>query len=336
MSNTVLVTEDVFAKAEGVFQGDDRLDVRPAAAGESLLAQAVHDSGARAAIVGVTPYRGPLYEALGATGGVHGALIARFGVGHDSVDKALARRHNIVVTITPGVLDTSVAEHAVWLMGSLARHVATCDSAMKSGTFQPRMGIEIRECTLGILGFGAIGRCVARIAHFGFQMRVLAADQIPVDQLQQQEGKTIAELQSAFGVDLYSNDVDLILRESDVLSIHLPATDATASFVNARRLALMKPDALLVNTARGAVLDEDALYDALAGGRLGGAALDVYQKEPYEPRSPERDLRTLSNVVLTPHIGSNTRQANRAMARSALDNVACFLGGHLEQLSRVD
>jgi lactate dehydrogenase-like 2-hydroxyacid dehydrogenase len=336
MSNTVLVTDNVFAKAEDVFRGDDRLNVRPVAGDESSLARAVLDSGSRLVIVGVQPYSGALYEALGQTGGVHGALIARFGVGHDSVDKSLARQHNIVVTITPGVLDASVAEHAMWLMGSLARHVAACHAAMTAGAFEPRMGIELCGCTLGILGFGAIGRRVARIAHFGFLMRVVVADQIPVDQLQQRMGKGISEIQSTFGVDLYSNDADLIIREADVLSIHLPATPETANFVNARRLALMKRDALLINTARGAVLDEDALYDALAAGELGGAALDVYQHEPYRPLSPQRDLRDLPNVVLTPHIGSNTQQANRAMARAALDNAANFLGGHLEQLSRVD
>ena len=336
MSNTVLVTEDVFVKAEDVFRGDDRLSARSVPPEEPSLARAVLDTGARAVVVGVQPYRDQLYEALGKTGGGHGALIARFGVGHDSIDKPLARRYGIVVTNTPGVLDTSVAEHAMCLITSLARHAHACHAAMKAGTFQPQIGIELCGCTLGILGFGAIGRQVSRIAHFGFQMRVVAVDRIPAEQLQELEGKEIAEIRSTYGLDEYSNDVDMVLGEADVLTIHLPATPATQRFINADRLNKMKRGALLINTARGTVLDEDALYDALAGGPLGGAALDVYHREPYEPLSPDRDLRTLPNVLLTPHIGSNTRQANRAMARAALENVVYFLVGHFEELSRVD
>ncbi|MCH5372439.1 MAG: hypothetical protein JJ992_00555, partial [Planctomycetes bacterium] len=200
----------------------------------------------------------------------------------------------------------------------------------------PQTGLEFRGRTLGILGFGSIGRQVARIAHFGFQMRVVAVDRLPVEQLEQRAGITLEAIKRQFGVDDYTNDVEHVFRNADVLSIHLPATPATENFVDSARLGLMKPEALLVNTARGAVLDEDALYDALAEGRLGGAALDVYRNEPYHPVSPARDLRTLSNVVLTPHTGSNTRQANRAMARAALDNAAHFLAGDLQSLRRVE
>jgi lactate dehydrogenase-like 2-hydroxyacid dehydrogenase len=333
--DTVLVTERVFAKAEAVFRADQRVCAQAAVGDEASLTRAVIEHQARAVIVGVDPYVGPLYEALAQTGGARGGLIARFGVGHDSVDKDAARRHGVVVTNTPGVLDASVAEQAMWLAGSLARHVASCHAAMRSGTWAPQMGLEFRGRSLGILGFGSIGRQVARIAHFGFQMRVVAADCLDVGQLEQRAGMSLDAIKRRYGVDAYTNDVEHVLRIADVLSIHLPATPATENFVDAARLGVMKPEALLVNTARGAVLDEDALYDALAENRLGGAALDVYRHEPYQPVSPTRDLRTLSNVVLTPHTGSNTRQANRAMARAALDNAAHFLAGDLEQLTRV-
>ncbi len=333
---TVLVTEQVFAKAAAVFRADQRVRAQAAAGDEASLARVVIEHQARAVIVGVDPYLGPLYEALAQTGGSQGGLIARFGVGHDSVDKAASRRHGVVVTNTPGVLDASVAEHAMWLAGSLARHIASCHVAMRSGAWAPQMGLEFRGRTLGILGFGSIGRQVARIAHFGFQMRVVVADCLRVQQLEQRVGMTLDVIKHQFGADEYTNDVERVLRDADVLSIHLPATPATENFVDATRLGLMKPEALLVNTARGAVLDEDALYDALAEGRLGGAALDVYRNEPYHPVSPARDLRTLSNVVLTPHTGSNTRQANRAMARAALDNAAHFLAGDLQRLTRVE
>ncbi len=336
MTNTVLVTEEVFAKGEEVFHAEQRLCAQAAAAEESALARAVIESQSRAVIVGIAPYVGPLYEALAQTGGSRGGLIARFGVGHDSIDKDVARRHGVVVTNTPGVLDTSVAEQTMWLIGSLARHVATCDAAMRAGSWAPQTGRELRGCTLGILGFGSIGRQVARIAHFGFQMRVVAADCLATGELEQRTGMTLDEVKDRFGVDEYTNDVDHVLGVADVLSIHLPATPATENYVGTARLKLMKRDALLVNTARGAVLDEDALYDALAGDRLGGAALDVYHSEPYRPVSPARDLRTLPRVVLTPHTGSNTREANHAMAGAALDNAARFLEGDLQRLTRVE
>jgi lactate dehydrogenase-like 2-hydroxyacid dehydrogenase len=335
MTPTVLVTEQVFAKAADVFRQEQRLQAVASAADEASLVAAVIEHQSRAVIVGIEPYVGPLYEALGRVGGSRGGLIARFGVGHDSIDKQAAGRHGVVVTNTPGVLETSVAEHAMWLMGSLARHVASCHAAMRADSWEPQTGRELRGSTLGILGFGGIGKQVARIAHFGFQMRVLAADCLTPEELQQRAGMTLDEIKRQYGVDLVTDDADHVLGEADVVSIHLPAKPENRCFVDAARLQRIKSDALLVNTARGAVVDEEALYDALAGGHLGGAALDVYQHEPYRPVSPERDLRTLPNVVLTPHTGSNTRQANRAMARAALDNALHFLQGNLERLSRV-
>jgi lactate dehydrogenase-like 2-hydroxyacid dehydrogenase len=284
----------------------------------------------------VKPYLGELYEALGETGGTEGAIISRFGVGHDSIDKELAGQHRIVVTNTPGVLDSSVAEHALWLIGSLARHVAASHGQMKTGQWQPRTGIELRGQTLGILGFGSIGRRVAAMAHSGFGMRVIAAGRRSIHELEACEGRNIDAIQREFGVNEYTSDVAAMLSQADVLSIHLPAVEATQNFVSADRLASLKRDCLLVNTARGSVLDEDALYDALSTGRLAGAALDVYQREPYGPQSPDRDLRTLPNVLLTPHIGSNTVGANEAMARASLANVTNFLQGRVKELTRVN
>jgi lactate dehydrogenase-like 2-hydroxyacid dehydrogenase len=336
MSETVLVTQPEFVKGERLFAECSNLHVIAAADVEGSLAQAVRDRDSRAVIAGVQPFHGPLYEALGETGGQRGAIISRFGVGHDSIDKSLARQHGIVVTNTPGVLDGSVAEHAMWLIGSLARHVADCHLAMKSGDWRPQCGIELGGKTLGILGFGAIGRRVAAIAHFGFGMRVIAAGRSTAEDLVHREGRSLETIRGKFGVDQYTNDVTALMHQADVLSIHLPAIDTTANFVNAERLSSMKRDALLVNTARGAVLDEDALYHALSADQLAGAALDVYQQEPYQPQSPNCDLRTLSNILLIPHTGSNTLQANEAMARASLANVSCFLQGRLGKLTRVD
>lgn len=291
MNEPVLVTEREFRKAEELFTA---AGCEPAPAEEPALAEAVRARGARAVIVGVEPYRGPLYEAIA------GGLIARFGVGHDNINKALARQHNIIVTNTPGALDDSVAELAVWLMGAVARR--------RSGA----VGVELRGKTLGILGFGNIGKRVAHIAQHGLGMNVLACD---------------------IGSGFVS--AEELFRQSDVVSIHLPSNTETRHFVNATRLSWMKPTAFLVNTARGAVLAEAALYDALVAGRLAGAALDVTEIEPYQPVVPGKDLRTLENVVMTPHIGSNTREANRRMAEMCLENVRRFFDGQWDRLNRV-
>lgn len=322
---TILVTQQEFVKAAEVFRDAQGLRCEAAPADENGLAAAVAAQGARAVIVGVAPYRGALYEALGRNGR---AIIARFGVGHDSVDKPLARQHGIVVTNTPGVLDSSVAEHTLWLMGCLARRVARSESRFRAGEFAGEVGLELCGKTLGVLGFGAIGRRVASIAHFGFGMNVAACDQISPDKL--------AEALARHGVENYTTDVESLMRQCDFLSVHLPVLPATMRFINAARLAWLKPGSMLINTARGAVLDEEALYDALVSGGLAGAALDVFEREPYVPAHPDKDLRTLANVVLTPHIGSNTREANRRMAEASLGNVRCFFNGQFDRLTRVE
>jgi lactate dehydrogenase-like 2-hydroxyacid dehydrogenase len=281
---TILVTELEFAKAAEVFRDAQGVRCEPAAADETGLARAVAAHGARAVIVGVAPYRGPLYEALGRNGP---ALLARFGVGHDNIDKTLARQHGIVVTNTPGALDSSVAEHTLWLMGCLARKVVRAETRLRGAVAAERL----------------IQRAAIR-------------------------GHTHDHRPCAVCGDGPS--------QSDFLSVHLPVVPSTLRFVNAARLAWLKPGALLINTARGAVLDEEALYDALASGRLAGAALDVFVREPYVPADPGKDLRTLENVVLTPHIGSNTREANQRMAVASLQNVRDFLAGRPERLTRVD
>ena len=125
-------------------------------------------------------------------------------------------------------------------------------------------------------------------------------------------------------------------RQADIVTLHAPAKPDTHHMINAAGLALMKDDALLINTARGTLIDESALYDALQSRHLQGAALDVFQREPYSPCSPEKDLRILPNVLMTPHIGSNTTEANNAMARSVLKNINAFLNTQFHQLDRVD
>jgi lactate dehydrogenase-like 2-hydroxyacid dehydrogenase len=333
---TVLATEPEFAKGGEVFAGASGLRILPAPQHEAELAARVRAHRVRAVILGAGRYVGPLYAALGESAEGRGAVIARFGVGHDGVDKGQARRHGIIVCNTPGALDISVAEHAIWLMGALARHVCRLAAQLRGGQFAGETGSELHGKRLGILGFGRIGSRVAAMAHAGLGMRVLAAGALTVAELERREGRALADLQAAYGLERYTTHPEEVLAACDVLSIHLPALPATRRFVDADRLAVMSPAALLVNTARGSVLDEEALYDALASGRLAGAALDVFEHEPYRPVTTGKDLRVLPTTLLTPHVGSDTREANRRMAESCLANIARFLSGKQDRLDRVD
>lgn len=334
MSDVILVTELGYRKGESIFRAVESHKIVCAAPDEETLAKAVLAHHCRAVIVGIDPYRRPLYEALRQTGGERGALIARFGVGHDNIDKPLARQHGILLTNTPGALDASVAEHAFWLIGELARRLSRAEARLRAGDFSAPPGIELAGKTLGIVGCGEIGRRAAAIARFGFGMGVLAADIRPFDQLCQ-PGEPQQSALARLGLDHYTDDLEAVFRQSDIVTLHLSANEKTRKFINAERLSWMKPAAMLVNTARGSVVDEDALYDALAAGRLGGAALDVFQNEPYVPLTAGKDLRTLQNVVLTPHIGSNTREANQRMAQAALKNVMLFFAGRTEEMNCV-
>lgn len=328
MPPPILVTQPEFVKGQAVFRNASDWNFEAVPREEESLAAAVRARGARAVVVGVHPYMGPLYDALAETAGPHGALIARFGVGHDSIDKQRAAQRGILVTNTPGTLDQSVAEHTLWLMGALIRRIPGNEARLRSGTFQPDTGRELGGLTLGLLGLGGIGRRVAAIAHFGFGMRVWAVDLLPRSALP-------ADLLSTLGLEDYSTDAGRLLAHCDVVSLHLAATPQTRHFFDARRLALLRPEALLINTARGSLVDEQALFDALANGRLAGAALDVYEREPYEPVDPACDLRRLENTVLTPHIASNTHEANRRMAQSVLANLGHFFAGRPEAMTRV-
>jgi phosphoglycerate dehydrogenase-like enzyme len=176
----------------------------------------------------------------------------------------------------------------------------------------PRGGTELAGKTLVIIGSGRIGSATARIASAGFSMRVIGCRRSAVDGSGPPPGSGFQEI---------TNDFGLAVRDADFVCLLIPGSRENARFLNRERLAMIPPHAWLINTARGAVVDENALYDALVARRLAGAALDVYDREPYEPVDPARDLRTLDNVILVPHVGSNTRAANRRMSERALGNV---------------
>ena len=224
-------------------------------------------------------------------------LVANFSVGYDNIDVDECRARGIAVTNTPGVLDAAVADLTLALILAVRRRVAEGDRAIRNGGWAlPGLGREVTGSTLGVIGMGRIGAAVARRAA-GFDMRVL-----PV---RSREG-----------------DLDAVLREADVVTLHTPLNDATRGLLSRERLALLRDGATLVNTARGAVVDEDALVDELESGRIS-AGLDVFV---HEPHVPER-LFGLPNVVLTPHIASATVETRAAMTRCVVDNVLAFERG---------
>jgi D-3-phosphoglycerate dehydrogenase len=233
-------------------------------------------------------------------------LISVWGTGTDHVDLPAAARHGVTVTNTPGVSAISIAEHALALLLAVARRIPQLDAATRRGEWPRGQSIELHGKTCGVVGLGAIGRRFARIAA-GIGMRVIAWTMHP----RPEPGVEFVELD-----DLY--------RSSDVVSIHLRLSPATEGFIGPRQLALMKPTAILINTARGAVVDEAALIEALAAGRIAGAGLDVFSAEPLRPG---HQFANLPNVVITPHCAAVTPEALEASLRMAVENIWEFLAG---------
>jgi glyoxylate reductase len=231
-------------------------------------------------------------------------LVANYGVGYDQVDVAACRARGVEVTNTPGVLDAATADLAFALLLATRRRLVEGDDLVRSGRWgtswsqAPMLGREVTGSTLGIVGLGRIGRAMARRAH-GFDMRVLYHQRRPSDD-----------------ASLEYRTLDELMRESDVVSIHAPLTPETKGLISRERLALLRDGATLVNTARGALVDEDALVEELVSGRIS-AGLDVFVHEPAVPEA----LFALANVVLTPHIGSGTVETRAAMTRVVVDNL---------------
>jgi phosphoglycerate dehydrogenase-like enzyme len=317
MSLLVLVTETEYRRAELTFASVAGFDCRVAPAPENELADAVERHGARAVIVGGAPYRDRLYTTLGA-----GGVIARFGVGFDNIDRGRATGAGVLCTNTPDVLQQSVAELTMTMVGVAARHVLAAAAGMQAGRWTPREGSELEGKTLALVGCGVIAQAVARIAAAGFGMRVV--------------GYARSMRPPPAHIEVITTDFAEAVGAADFVSLHIPASPENARFLDAARLSLLPAQAWLVNTARGAVVDERALFDALRGGQLAGAALDVFEREPYQPADPSRDLRTLDNVILVPHIGSNTVEANRRMALRALRNVQLAHAGDLAALDLIN
>jgi D-3-phosphoglycerate dehydrogenase len=237
-------------------------------------------------------------------------IIARHGAGLDCVDIPECTRRGIVVANTPGANAEAVADMAVGLMLAVARHIPEGDQCIKAGKWENTYGRDLFQATLGLLGLGRIGKGVARRCR-GFDMRILAYDPYFDD-------KFAAE----FGVER-AESVDQVLKEADFLSLHLPLMPETRGFINKERLALMKPTAILVNTARGAIIDEAALAETLKAGAIYGAGLDVYATEP----PTDSPLLGCPRTVTLPHVSSNTPGALRAMADGVVDAIIAVFNG---------
>ena len=236
-------------------------------------------------------------------------VIARVGVGYDAVDCAAATRHGVVVSTTPNTNQGAVAEHTFAMMLALTKNIVSQHIGTREGRWPRGSNIPMRWRTMGITGLGRIGKATATRAK-AFEMKVIAYDPFPD-----------TAWAAANDVELVS--LDELFRESDFLTLHMPALPETAKMVNATMLALMKPTAYLINTSRGAVIDEADLYEALKAKRIAGAGLDVFAVEP-PGNSP---LLTLDNVVLTPHAAGVDLQSRDDMARSAADAIVSLSRG---------
>jgi glyoxylate reductase len=236
-------------------------------------------------------------------------VVANVAVGYDNIDVAAAAEHGIAVCNTPGVLDETTADTAFLLILAAARRAGEAERDLRAGRWpgwgiNQYLGTDVHGATLGVVGWGRIGRAVARRAA-GFGMTVLHHARRPT------------------GAGGFVADLDELLARADVVSLHVPLTDATRHLIDERRLALMKPTAVLVNTARGPVVDEAALAAALHAKTIFAAGLDVYEREPeVHPR-----LLDAPRVVLLPHVGSASVQTRTAMARTAVGAVVDVLSG---------
>ena len=237
--------------------------------------------------------------------------IAKLGVGLDTVDIEAASRHGVVVFHTPGANNQAVADHAFALILNLARKIRYCDQSLREKRWEHTkiIGVEIWQKTIGIIGLGAIGRCVAMRAK-GFQMKIVACDPY-----------WPAEFAAEQGIEQVS--LDELLKVSDIVTIHAPLTPENRGLINARTLGLMKPAAILINVARGGIVNETDLHQALKTGLIAGAGLDVFEQEPPH----DSPLLELENVLLTPHTAAFTHEAMNTMGMGVVEQLIDFYHG---------
>ncbi|MCZ4091800.1 2-hydroxyacid dehydrogenase [Sinorhizobium psoraleae] len=244
-------------------------------------------------------------------------ILGNFGVGYNHIDVEAAKASGVVVTNTPGVLTDCTADLAVSLLLTVARRAGEGERQVRAGEWEGwrpthMIGTKVTGKTLGIVGFGRIGKAMAKRCHFGFDMDVVFYNR----------SKVAEEEAQRFGARQLDTIED-VLKESDFVSLHIPGGGENRHLIDAGRLATMKRGGYLINTARGDVVDEEALIEALESGVIRGAGLDVYEAEPQVPAR----LRALENVVVLPHLGSATEETRTAMGMKVVDNVTAFFAG---------
>ncbi|MFZ0693575.1 MAG: D-glycerate dehydrogenase [Alphaproteobacteria bacterium] len=244
-------------------------------------------------------------------------LIGNFGVGFNNIDVEAAKKHGLVVTNTPDVLTDCTADIAMTLLLMTARRAGEGERHLRNKQWtgwRPThmLGHKVTGKTLGVLGFGRIGRAVAHRAHHGFGMKIIFNDPFPPSD---------ADIKAVGGEKRES--VEAVLREADFVTLHCPAMPETRHLMNAKTFGQMKPGAILINTARGDVVDEAALVAALQAGTIAGAGLDVFEREPQVTEA----LLGMENVVLLPHLGSATMETRVAMGMKVIDNAQAFFAG---------
>ncbi len=313
--STILVSEISYNKAKSTFeklQQETGYVFQPTDERETPLAKEIKANNIKAFIADIYPYTDELYTAL-PTGGT----ITRYGVGHDNIDKDKASANGIHVANTPGVLDNAVAEHACWMIGNTSRHLHTLHPDTKAGNWNPIPGVELCNRNVAILGFGRIGQNLCQKLSFGFGMNVTGVDIIDENHFFDQKEN--------IGFTEYTKDHDAAITKADYIVLLMAVVPATKHIVNAQFLSKMKSSAILINSARGALVKENDLFDALSNGTIAGAGLDVFEAEPYIAQDSSKDLRTLDNILITPHVGSNTAESNAAMATTAARNIITIL-----------
>ncbi|MDC0171836.1 D-2-hydroxyacid dehydrogenase [Candidatus Nitrosopelagicus sp.] len=239
-------------------------------------------------------------------------IIARVGVGLDNIDQAAAKEKNIrVINAVEGAMN-AVAELVIGLMLSLAREIPRADREVRNGNWIKKelMGTELRGKYLGIVGLGNIGKRLGRLAR-ALNMNIIGYDVVPIDEEFSKE------------VGLMKADLGTLLASSDYVSLHVPLLDSTKHLINAEKMSTMKNTSRIINTSRGGVIDEEVLYEFLKDGKLGGAALDVFEVEP----ATSNNLATLSNFISTPHMGAQTKEAQSLAANVIAEKIIQILRG---------
>lgn len=254
-----------------------------------------------------TKITGPLIQAASKC-----KIIARVGVGLDNIDTDAAKKRDIrVINAVEGAM-TAVAELVLGLMFSLARQIPRADRALRNDQWLKKelQGTELKGKYLGIVGLGNIGKRLGRLAQ-GLGMNIIGYDVVPIDE------------EFAKDVGLMKADLETLLQSSDYISLHVPLLDSTKHMIDASKISMMKDTARIINTSRGGTVDEDALYAALKEGKIAGAALDVFEVEP----AVGHKLAELDNVILTPHIGAQTREAQSLAANVIGEKIIQILRG---------